>query len=344
MIGEIITASDLKDIQREGAKDISTRAYLAPTVFRKASSGVTGQNYYASLSDAIQTLKFILGKSSTRAKPAGQVKFTSEAKAQTLGISVDFFNQLTTGVIPVPYGIVKQMFGLPKQVVIPFRFYKTDGSGPYYAILDSSYMGIAASTLNSVPASNVSALDDFHREVQLLKARYNTLATYLNILASKPTNTAQQQSFNEGKLLLDNLKEEMRSIKGVEFVFGSTGVSGIGVIPIVVYIIVALIVAAATAWTIDRIITEKNKTARINAAFDVQKWISNQELTIDEKEKQGLITHEQALEMKADLKKAMDSAAGVIKSSSAETQGVLDKLLPLATIAVAAYAISKFVK
>ncbi len=341
-IGEIVTQADLASLAREAEKNISTRAYLAPTVYHYANNAQPNWMYFTSLATAIKQWQYVMNMpGATAQKPAGNISFTTAAT--TLGINVDFyFNLPVAGWVNVPYSILRQVYS--KKVVIPFRFYKTDGSGPYYSVLDNSVLGISATTLASVTQSKIQALDDFHRQVQLLKAKYNTLALYLNNLSKKPLNAVQQQSFNEGILLLQNLKSEMTGIQGIEFSYSANGqINGVGFIPII-YIVLAVLLAGTAAWTIDRLYTESQKTARINSSYDMQQWISGQKIKIAAAVKAGTISSSDANGMYADLDNSAKAAQDIATAASANTPGILDKVQDIALIALGIFAISKFVK
>lgn len=340
-IGEIVTQADLQSIQRENEKFFSQRAYLAPTVFRLAAAGITNYNYYATRDDAFKKALFLLGKGGANITPAGSVAFTNAATAQTFGINADFYILLPTGWTVIPYAVLKSVKNWTGVVV---KFYKTNAAGPFYAILDSRYFGLSASTIASVPANKIAALDDFHRELQILKVKYNTLSEYLTTLSKKTSlNAAQQQSFNEGLLLLNSMKEQIRTIQGVEFTYNVNGQVSIGIIPIIYIIVAAVIVAAAAAWTIDRVTTERNKTARINAAFNMQQWISEQKLKIAAAARAGTISQASADQMTNDLTAAQKKAEQVAADASKETEGVLDKVQNLVLIVGGVYIISKFI-
>lgn len=338
-IGEIVTQSDLISLQKYTAQSAVKTGYVAPTVYRNTK--VSGWNYYKTLTEAVRQWAYINGVPGYIAQtPAGSVKFTSTAATETMGINVDFFYpDPKLGILVSSYAWVKQMIETKKVFTCVIRFYKTDGSGAYYAVLDSRYLSIAATVTSKLPADKIAALDNFHREVQLLKYKYNSLANFLTELSKKKLNTTQQQIFNEGILMLNNMEKQLRQIKGVEINFANNGtVAGVGIIPILIIIAIAL-VAAVTGWTIVTINAEIEKTKKLNASYDLQKWVAEQNLKI---QKDNTLTPAQ----KADLinqnagitKSAQDAAAAVTTA----TPGIFDKVENILMLGIVGVIVFKF--
>lgn len=340
-IGDILTAADLKQIQRESEKSFSSRGYVAPTVYRYAGGTNARWPYWNSFDEVVASLPFFLGiPGATLKQPASNVIFANDTKAQTLGINCDFYYKLPTiGWVNVPYPVLKSIY--QQNLVIPFRFFKTDGSGPFYSVLINTKLGISATVVNTSDPAKVRALDEFHRQVQLLRGQYNALATYLNTLAKRQLNPVEQQSFNEGLLLYQRMQADVKSIPGVQFLYASNGtISGIGVVPVVLYIVLAIITSIAAAWTIERVATERQKTARINSAYNIQKWLSDQAVKVAEAKSAGKISSEDANRIFSDLQTASQAAQGNAKEASSNA-GFFDKLENLALLGIAALVISK---
>lgn len=244
----------------------SERAYVAPTVFLKAGANMPRWNFYNSLDTARKQYFYALGLSATQPGSAGAVSFTGTA-AQTFGINVDFYRNVGVAFYPVSYESIKS--NMPQLYVI--RFYDTNGAGPYYAVINSKYFGISATVVYPEGEEQKQQLDLFYREVALLKYRYNSLAAFLNQLAKKELNNKEQQIFNEGLLLLQNLSNQIRNIRGIEIYYSQNGT--IGIAPILLIAIIAIL-AGATAWSVSEIFAEKEKTKRINDSYDLQKWVA----------------------------------------------------------------------
>lgn len=295
---------------------ISERDYLAPTVYRKKGVAITQYNYYKSASDAIKKYWYLQGKTTTNPTPVGQVKFTSSTDAQTMGINVDFYAltgdkwQLTS------YKYLRSALTTPP---IVFRFYTTDGNGPYYAIYDAKNMGMSATAISAVPADKLAALDAFQRETRLMQYRYNSLAGFLNTLAKKQLNAKEQQIFNEGILKLQSMQAQMSSIKGIEISFTDKG-AVVGFIPILIIAAIAIL-AAATAWTIVTINEQKEATKRINDSYELNKWIAAKKQEIAAAATAGTITQQQATEINKTLDGAAAAANTIAENASEQSAG-----------------------
>lgn len=260
-------------------KSYAQRGYLAPTIFLLPKKNVGGWNYYNSFSNAVKKWNYLRGLAGgSNVAASGYIATVRNSpSAQTLGINVDFYIPQSPGQwVPIPYGAFRDYFtNTPADKFYCIaKIYRTNGEGPYYLLMDKSSMGISATSVSSTDPKKLAELDLFHREVQLLKYRYNSLVTFLITLSKKNLNAREQQIFNEGLLLKSNLENQIRAIKGIEITYGETGqINGIGVAPLLVIIVIA-IVSAATAWTVYAIQTEREKTARINQAYDISKWVT----------------------------------------------------------------------
>jgi hypothetical protein len=280
----------------------SDRDYLAPTVFKKNGIGITsGWNYYGTINEAIVKWKF-LNKIAGGADitPEGQVVFQPNTSAQTMGINVDFYALASDGKFYL--ASYKYLRGLVSLPVIVFRFYTTLGNGPYYAIYDPNTFGMAATAIDSVSSDKLAALDDFYREVQVLKYRYNSLAGFLNDLGRRTLSSQEQQIFNEGVLKLQSLQGQITTIKGIEITYTASGAI-IG-LPILLIIAIIAILAAATAWTITSIINMKERTKQINDAYQLNEWVADKKTQIAQLVTSGEITPGEA----SDINKSLDTA------------------------------------
>lgn len=341
-IGEVLTSADFKEIKRMSESNFSQKGFIAPTVFRLAG-GTKGFNYYTTLQQAVLKNKFLQGYSSgVNIKPAGAIQFSSTG-AETMGINVDFFlhdiaKQTTT---PVDYKFVKANF---RKFLFLFRFIKTDGSGPHYCILDTKNMGISATATDKLSPKKLAALDEMHRQLQIAKSKYNTLAVYLQEQSKKNLNPTEQRIFNQGLLTLNNYERDLRAIKGVDIVFGTNGiVSGIGIVPIVLIVII-IASAALAAYSIEKINEVIVKTKALNAAYDLQKFSSNQILEIDKAEKAGLITPEQAERERQNQLAAAAAAQKNITDVTKPTDGIFDKVENILLFGGLIFLASKFIK
>lgn len=284
-IGEVLTQSDLTSLRKWSEATAERRGYVAPTVYKLATSPITALNYYRTIDDAIFKLKYLQKKPGGKnVSPAGSVKLQNTRTAQTIGINVDFYlpdNNL--GPIAQPYTAVKQKFAAAGNVYMPFKFYKTDGSGPFFAILASSDMGIAATVTAKLSPEKIEAFDKLTREITLLRINYNALASFLNDLSKKKLNKTQQQIFNEGILRLQEYREDIRSIKDVDFVFGKNNqVSGIGILPVVAWLIFGIASALIAAWAVTKIAAKWSEVAKIRSDNDTVTFLTDAKIRIAE--------------------------------------------------------------
>lgn len=316
------------NIQSELNKNYSNRGYLAPTIYLLAKKDISAWNYYDTFDKAKKKwdyLRKLAGGSNV--SPSGSVSFTRNApQAQTIGINVDFYIPQSPGVwVPVAYATMKDYYEktTPDKFYCIAKFYPTNGKGPYFILMDKNYMGISATSVNTTDAKKLAELDGFHREVQLLKYRYNSLVAFLTELSKKDLTAKQQQIFNEGLLLKSNLESQIRGIKGIEITYATTGqINGIGVAPLLVIAIIAII-AAATAWTVYAIATEREKTKRINDGYDVSKWVTTK---MQEVAKDPNISQADKTKILNTLKETSDTASNVVQNSSENTKSVFGEI------------------
>lgn len=274
-IGEVITGSDLRAIQQYAARNFSTSGYVAPTVF-KLKNSMAGYNYYKTRAEAVDKLLYLNNMGGRNVPAAGAIRFVKPGDYETFGINVDFFVHVpfVNKWMAVPYEFMRMYYTKLKFV---FRFYDTSGKGPFYSVFDARSFGIAAQKIDKVSTEKLRALDEFHRELQVLKAKHNTLVSFLADLSKKNLSASEQRTFNSGVLLLNNLQNQLRTIKGVDITYGETGaVAGVGVAPVLIWIVVAIVAAGVVSWSVSDILREKEKTSRVNSSYDVQKWVEDQ--------------------------------------------------------------------
>lgn len=323
-IGEILTQADINSIKKMSEKNFTQRGYLAPTVFKVAGSP-KAFNYYSTLQQAVLKNKFIHGIASGKnVAPAGTIQLNTSSSA-TLGINVDFFlhDPIKETTAPVDYLFVRSNF---LKFYYICRIYQTNGAGPYFIILDTSNMGLAATATAKVSKAKLAALDSLHRQLQVAKSKYNTLAAYLQTQSTKNLSGRDQQKFNEGLLTLNNYERELRAIQGVDITFSANGkVSGIGFVPII-WIVVIIAGAILAAYSTDKIIGIVEKIKVLNGAYDMQKFSSTQSLEIDKAEKAGLITPEQAAAERQRLQEAAAAAQQTASDASKPSTGLFDRV------------------
>lgn len=309
----------LRSFSAEVGFSFEKKGYVAPTVFlMKGKQYGSGMSYYSSLSDAFDRLKYIFHQGGRNVSSVGYVPLKKDGTAQTIGINVDFYFAVNPlAVVNLGYAARRFASSQPDRIYSIIRFYKTDGSGPYYAIYDPNYFGAAATPVSSYSSDKIAAMDKFSREAALLKAKHNTLATYLTQLSAKQLTPVHQQIFNEGSLRLQTMRAEMAQIEGLEVYYSKDGAIGIIALPLIGWVIVGAVVAG---WAVSRIIEQYQKTARVNSSYDVQKWVSDQKVKIAQEVVAGRISQASANELNNELnqvsKKAGENAETASQNNS----------------------------
>lgn len=276
-------------------EDFTSLGYVAPTVYLLKGGSVPNWRYYGSLTQAAAA--YIDPGPVT---PTGIIYFTSNGQPQTFGINVDFYTLINGKWTYTDYGYMKANPSASGVI----RFYSTQGAGPYYAVLNRTYFGMSATVLSNYPADKIAALDSFYREAALLKYRYNALVGFLNTLSKKVLTPQEQQIFNEGLLKLQDMNNKLQTIEGLEIQYTAEGAIGL---PIILIIAIIAIIAAATAWSIDSILTEKEKTKRINDSFELMRWVADKKTEVAAMVTAGTITQTQA----GGIYQTLDSAAAI---------------------------------
>lgn len=307
----------LKQLAAQQFFSLKQKGYVAPTVFLKKDKLISGYNYYSSKADAFAKLKYLHKDASGRnVAPAGNIPFKKDGTAQTMGMNCDFYFAVNKDkLVNLTYAALK----LALQhgfVYCVFSFYKTDTSGPYWGIFDPHLFGASATTVDSYNPEKVAALDKFHREVAMIKTKHNLLAGYLNNLASRQLTAAEQQIFNEGSLRLQTMRAEMAAIDGIDVYYSKDGRIGFLILPLIAWIIIGTV---AVSWTVSKIFEQTEKTKRLNASYDVQKWVSDQKIKIAQDVKAGRIDASQANQLYVDLNKTDAAAAKNAEESAKNT-------------------------
>lgn len=254
----------------------SVQGYFAPTVFLMAGQPIPRWNYYADIGSAALAWFYLNGMTSTQPSPVGEVDFTANGPAQTSGINVDFFyNKGDNTWQPLSYADFRNNLSSYANKTI-YRFFTTDGEGPFYAIFDGRYFGISALTMDQVDPDSLAALNDYYEQLQYLKYTYNSLVGFLNTLSEQQLSPAQQSIYNEGILKLQALNSQIQTINGADFIYGNQAAIG----QVLLIILIVLIIAAAAAWTVVEIEAEKEKTQRINDSFQLSEWVAQKKIDV----------------------------------------------------------------
>lgn len=339
------TVDIINEIARSYAmnKVVTGSGYVAPAIFLKAGAKVTRWNYYKSKADALKKLyKLTNTPGGSDPVPAGAVTFKADGSAQTFGINADFYFPLLSQIsVPVPYnaiGMILQRVG--NKAVFIAKFYRTTGTGPFYAVIDFTHFSISANVVKAA-GDKLAAIDALQREVALIKATYNFYTNYLNELAAKPfLNPAEQQSYNRANNIRQAMWQEMQQIKDVQFVTMQNGQIGLPVLPLIAWIVIGLGVTIAAASVI---LKEVEKSKRIRQSYDHQKFLAAEQKKILDGFAAGQYTKEQAQAALKNIGIAMQTADTVAKET-VKDKGVFDNLADIAKfgmIAVIVLAVTK---
>jgi hypothetical protein len=318
--------------------DFTSQGFVAPSTFLKADKYVSNYNYYSTLAGAQAKLLYIRklpGGSPTT--PIGIKTFINNGKAQTFGVNCDFYALISGSWQLVSYNWIKSNLA---NYPIVYRFISTEGAGSYYAIMDPYYFGVAAINVGNVDPTKLAELDAFWREVQLMKYRYNALVGFLTELSKRQLNVKEQQIYNEGLLMLNNLSNEMSTIRGISIIYNSGGTIGL---PILVIILIIAVLAAATAWTVSSIVSEKERTRRINLSYDLNKWVTEKKIQVAELAAAGKISEDSAKSINGTLDNAAAVANKVATDASKPKTGLGDiiNVLKWAAVGYVGYLVYK---
>lgn len=294
----------------------SQRDYLAPSVYRPANRNVSNWNYYNSFWDAEKKWRYIENQGGQNIPPAGIVSFANSATPQTFGINVDFYIlvgglwQLTS------YKYLRTRWGDANLPPVIIRMYTKEGNGPFYAIGNNYHFAIAATTVQSLSPDKLAALDDYYREMQLMKYRYNAFIGFMNTLAGvQNMNTIVQKVYNEGLGLLQTFSQQMSTVRAVEIQY-SQG-EKIGALPVLAVIAIVALLAGAAGWTVSAIISEKEKTKRINDSYELNKWVAEKKIQVGSMVEQGTLSPSAASTINKQLDAAAEAGNSVAERESA---------------------------
>jgi len=300
--------------------DFSTQGYVAPTVYLKADKYLSNYNYYGTLQAAIDKYMYLHNQGGRNSAPVGIKTFVNNSTEQTLGINCDFYVFIDGVWQLASYSWLKAKSVWPPMV---FRFMATDGGGTYYAIFDPYYFGLSAISISNVEPAKLNELDLFWREVQVMKFRYNSFVGFLNTLSQKELNSVEQRVFNEGLLLLNNLSNQMSNVRGITIVYNSAGKVGL---PVLVLIALVVVLSVAAAWTVNSIAAEREKTRRINDAYDLNKWIIEKKQEVAQQVSSGQISQQSANGITESLNTAAN-LANKIATDAAKPKTMLGDLV-----------------
>lgn len=298
------------------AKSLSEQGYVAPTFYKPRGFSFTSWAYYSSFAKAAEMADYFAGKTSNKPTADGYLSFANTGANETAGINVDFFFQYKGKYYGVPYSSVRKVSPLPLMVV---RFYKPTGAGPYYTVISGKQFGIAATVVNQVSPEKLRALDDFHRQLALLKYKYNGIIALSNELQKLPADNPLRLYIPQLTSLRNQLDALISTIKGVDIYYNADGT--IGVLWFLIAAIV--IVAGATAWTVTRIIEEKEKTQRIVESFDAARWVDDKIISVQQNT--GLSGSQKA-SIISQLTKTKNIALGVAAKSAKESKGLFSNV------------------
>ena len=344
-IGEIVTQEQLQSLQLESRKNASQTAYVAPTVYRNANrADYINQLYYKNFVDAYKMALIVSGvKNIAMPQPTGVIKFTGSPTAQTMGINVDFYVKVPGIKDPVfaPYLFVKQMYTYYATIGgigMVVKFYKTNGEGPFYTPIHTSIFSITATMVKNVRPDKIKALDDFHRSCQRMMAVHNSYVTALNQMAARSLTPVEQKYFNQWNLKVQNMRQQMAAIKGVEISYASAG-DAIGILPVLIWVIAIAITAIAAAWAVT---TLGSQRAAVDKIISNNNFVADQaayQLEVEKAITAGTITREKG---DALIKNSRDQQKAAVENNKTLTDdkpGIFDQLINLAKWAGVIYAL-----
>jgi hypothetical protein len=342
MIGEVITQADLKAMQKANEKNFSSFGFVAPGVFALPNTGVRTAYVHNTLDEAIQQLKFnlkIKGGKDNR-KNFITVPDTGNNTAKALFVSVDFFLYIPVlGVIPVSYAAVKQQINKLRYVII--KGYTVSTGAEVYSIVDFKFLGIAATKVTNVSEKKLDALDEFHRQLQIAKARHNALVDYVAVLKNKKMSRIELDMFEEAVTKLEQMRARLKAVPGVNISYGTkASKNAIGVIPVIIWIVVIIAGAVLAGFTIDKILSYLKELKQINGDNDIIKFTEEQRLKIA----QSGLSEAKQKELNNALDKTQAAAEKDKAAASADKPGILDGIQNIVFFSGAVYLVSKFIK
>lgn len=325
----------------------SQQGYLAPTVFMP--KGVKYKNIllYKSREDAFEKLRHNLEvPGSKNPDYIDTIIVNAEQQAQTIGINVDFYNyHRKFGFIQYSYAQVRAMTAAERNLLV-IRFTKNDGNGPVYALFEGDKMGVAATPTGKIFPDKLAALDELHRNLQLVMAQYNALSNFINTLSTQKLSPSQKVFLKQALVRQAKFKKELLAIKGSEFSFANKAGVKIGAIQIPV-IIAAVIVAGITAYAVYEINKINNVTKQVISNNDLQKFFADYKLKVAEEAAAGIISKEDEQRLLSETNAAEKAAQDNNKDLTKDTigkDGLLDKITNLVLIGGGIFLVSKFIK
>jgi len=319
----MILPISMQELAKNSAYPFSQTGYLAPTFYRIASSGVNSYNFYSTLQDTYNKFLYLIKAGGKNIAPAGSIEL-NKMGATTMGINADFWIIKLAKPEFATYLEVKDLYKQAHEQKIPkyflSRFYKTDGSGPFFCVLQTQDFGISAQKVSAISQEKLKALDLLHKELQLAKYKYNTLAEFLNQLSQKKLNRTEQQMFNEGILMLNNYERQLRSFPAARFTWAANGQVISGIAPIV-YVAIAIVLAIIYSYAVNQITDMFVKLKGINESYNMQKWLQDYQLKIAQELQAGNISPKHAQTLFTNSQQAATAAqtnAGIITASAAD--------------------------
>ena len=291
----------------------SARNYVAPTFFKKAGSSIPRWNYYSTFQRALNAYNYLTGRSSQdEPNAAGSINFTISGN-ETAGINCDFYVLYQGAWYPAAYKFFRTM-NVSTCIV---RFYTKSGSGPYYAVYDARFFGASATVTYIQGQEQQQALDELYREMALLKYRYNGLVSFINLLETRGGSPGILQ---QARTMQAQMSAQISTIQGVQIFYNKNGM--IGLVPLLL-IGAIVILAGATAWTVSKIITEKEKTKRINDAFDVARWVDQKMIEVSADPN---LSSSEKNKMLNELNETKKAALSIANKSTKSDKGLFDNL------------------
>jgi hypothetical protein len=324
-------------------KKPSARGYIAPTFYLRAGKYVSGYNYYGSMQQAVSKYAYLQGWSGGQnVAPAGSVIFSQNGAAQTIGINCDLYIYKDGSWQLSSYGYLRGLSTWPPIIV---KAYLTNGTGPFYFIYSHELFGLSATVTKDLPPEKVAALDEFWRELQLLQHRYNSFVGFLNYLGKRELNNVEKQILNDGLLLLDGLNNEISRVPGIELFF--TDRQTVGAIPVLLVLAGVALLGGTAAWTVASIQQEREKTKRINDAYDLHRWVAERQIEVSRLAAEGKISNAAADNINKTLANAASSATKVADQAAKNSGGLfgdLASIVKYGVLGVAGIALFSYLK
>lgn len=303
--------------------EFSQRDYIAPSCYLRADRYISNWNYYSTFEDCRDKDLYLRNQGGRNVPAAGNIAFVNNQRAQTLGINVDFWILQGGLWMLTSYKHIRSIISSMPPCIM--RMYTPQGNGPYFSIFNNNYFGLSAAVLTDYDPSKIQALDSFYREVQLAKYRFNEFVGFLNYLAKKPILTqVEAKIYNQGLTMLQSFQREMLTIKNIDI--GWSQGAKIGALPILAIIAIVAVLAGAAGWTVQQIISEKEKTKRINDAYQMNQWVADKKIEVGQLAESGQISSSDAANINKTLDKAAETANNVAVQSTKNEKGLFGEI------------------